>query len=830
MMPLCLKILGLCVLLFHVAGESFALESTRLDKVRFGVHDAYSRLVFDAEGGRPVRVEHSEEGKITLSFHQLQSSLPSRVTSENPASLVRAVEIVNTGKQGRILIHFAGGQAGFKHHYLDGVSPGGSGYRLVFDFVPQAKAAPREQASTQHRSRDARTASSPSRPPRPREKVDPTLQPLPGKTPLMEQAAKPETTTADVQSEPTPLPDVLSLCLKKSEALMKDRRFGDAEAAFRHCLDETTQDKGLRLLALYEFADTYYQYHEENLEEAGPDVLTAYSQAIHAGNLGQRTRLALFRTGLTCQKMGDWKRAETYFLQFVRNHPQDPLVGGCWINLARIYLAAESYLETTQAARKALNHPLSSQEMAEAHCLIATGHHMLGEPQGAVEGFEKCLELQPAAYLSNPQLLRQLGESYFSLKDYRRSLENLLHYLNLINAASDRDLIMARIAETLTSLGEIDLAEKLRYFLASQYPETEGAVIAQLRMAEAYESLEPAQSQKAYDIYEQLLRKPSPPPLRDLVKLKLAGWHWRFGDLNESLKIITDTLDEDAKGKSNEDFYLLKEKVVSALIKQAAAGRDHETVVGLYAENSTMLKQQSSPEILTVIGESLGALGLYPEAIALYQEMVKSGRGSKTDVVKLAEYHFLAGEVQKAVELISRTGSEKSPLKSRLLGRIATAQGNHAEAVEHFSGLLKEVSAASREDLDCLPAYAESLLKTGRAADSLKWAERGLQLLDDKDAELAMTFQLSRVAALRELQRWDEAAGILEDLLASTEESDMRYRLTYQLSTVYRQGGMEGQAVERLTQLLESPDAFWQSVARQQLGYLQLKKEGLLDL
>ncbi len=757
-----------------------------------------------------------------IRFHELHTSLASRVEAHRSVQLVRGVEILSVGKDARILILCDLEKVEFSHEYLPGVRHRPGGYRLVLDFRAPEEGKTRKDTSFDEslktekvEGRALEAFSGPALPlgGTPVEKVDPVEKDA-------EQVSGSTRTSAKPEQE-------FLACLKERGALSPESRHGEGARAFNECRDNVAGDEQWHLRTAYLFAQAYYQHNEERLLEVGAEVLAAFSRALNAGILEEKTPTALFYSGRTCMVMGDWRRAEMHFMRLVEDYSQHHLAGRTWLKLAQIYASARSYLESVQAARRAQEHPLTQWQKAEAFCFVGKGLYMLGDSEGAAENTEKCLQKEPSYYLREPQLLRELGESHFSLGNHQESNDRLLHYLNVSGAVPDTDLVLARVAENFTFLGETSLAERLRNHVAIEYPHTEGAVIVQLRVAEAYETEEPAQPLLARAIYEELLQKGPNQQLRGLLKLKLAAWHWKHGSLHESLHIIQEALATGDAGNAAGEFIRVKEKVLEKLIGEAFVHENHREVVALYAENSSTVKGLGSPDLIRRVAESHGALGLYGEAIALHEELVANEQACDESFLRLAQYNFLTGQVQKAETYLSRVGSGWAAEKNKLLGQIAGAGGDHSKAVTFLSRVLRDVSAATQDDLDWIALYVDSLLRVDRPWEAVKWVDGALGIADEQ--EMVVRLSLLRVGALEQLKRWHEAAATLETVLALPMGKTQRSTLTYRLSGIYQQAGMEDRALERLAQLSESSDPFWQSVARQQLDYIGLKKEGLLE-
>jgi tetratricopeptide (TPR) repeat protein len=592
---------------------------------------------------------------------------------------------------------------------------------------------------------------------------------------------------------------------------------------------EVSHEEQDRLKALYERADTFFLQHQTELDQYASEVQKHYSEALQHGVAPGHTPRALYRCGLSYLAMKKPDKAATYFKRILSEYPEDPVVNACQLRYAEIFQDARSYAEAVDASRRVLQTSSSEADKTEAHYSIGKSLTLAGRHQLAVESYQQCLKIDPLFYLKQPDLLKFMGESLSFLKEYERSCESLLHYLNLRPDTPERDLLLAKIAETLLSQEDERLANRLHRYLQANFPDSEGDFISTLRKAEHIENRSPEEQDRAALLYHELSRKQLPSPLHVLVKFKLAHWEAKHGNHRESLAIIDEMLQTNPQGPTYEQFASLRARVMEELLKRSFNEKKHDEVVRLYQENIPMFKKLRPPEIFGMVGESYEELQIYPQAVASYEAALDaSGEGGGRYLLNIARCSFRMGDLEKAAQCCRKVRvHDLESQKNELLARIYFAQGNYPEALRQLGLVLPGGREPAFSDFEWVNMYAESYLNTGRHPDALQWVQKGLALLKEESPEKRLQLLLVKGRCHQKLSQSVEAIKCLEEALGLVQGEDLKEQLTYEISNLYLQTGEKEKAVQKLSQILGSPNPFWQAAAQQQIDYLQLKEKGL---
>jgi tetratricopeptide (TPR) repeat protein len=577
--------------------------------------------------------------------------------------------------------------------------------------------------------------------------------------------------------------------------------------------------------ALYGLADSFYEMHREALTQYGSQIVDHYLNALRTAPKAPQAPVATYRCGLSYAAIGSSDRAKQCFEYVISNHPNHPLVGPSWLGLGRLGLEKSSPSEAMLAFKSALNFPMEKSEMAEAYYGLGKNLSLLNEHRQAVETMKNCLSQDPLFYRKQPDTFKYYGESLFGIQQYSESQKYLLWYLNLQPASPDRDIVLARIAETLSHEGDEKLVKKLQTYIQNNYPNSEGATIAQIRRAETLEKANP-KSLEAARIYEELSALSLSEPLLHLVRLKLASLEWRNGNYEKSLAIIDNMLNVSKNEANKKEFASLRDKVIVDWTKKAFEEKDYAKVLHFYMENMPLFQSLQSSEIDAMLGESYGALKLYPNALESYQRVLARD-GDKVNeevLLKMAEYAFHMRDMAKAEQLALQARSPAlDRSRTELLAQINYAREEYPKAVEYFEKLLPKDRTPEDAVKDYLLQYTESLMKVGKYEQALFWVQKGISLTDQGNPELLVQLHLLESQCYVNLNQKQKALESLEGAIPLVVAEDLKNRLNYELSGLYLENGQKDMAVQKLTELSASSQSFWRAAAEQRLNNLQLQ-------
>jgi tetratricopeptide (TPR) repeat protein len=796
------------ILTMTVAGRCEA--SSELLRLRRGLQKTstitFTRVILDLKGERPTNVASVSPDKLVISFRELHSKLDPENVVRDPSSTIAAIKILNAEKGSQIVVQLRSPDSSVNHSLLPSDSPNSSAYQLLLDVLPPVK-----QKVPEADGKGPRTSAGSG------EKL---AEPARGESNAVKQKSG-EPSYKEVAEANLPEP------LKDASRLLAKGNYEQAFDDYSRYLRKPDLAKDELFIALYGLADSYYFMHQQELTKAAEQITLHYLSAIKAEPLAPQAAWAYYRCGLAYQASGDQEKAIEAFQKAIEGYPKHPAIPLCWLGLGVSYQKMASPAQAIHALRIALELPLDQSQKARAYWLLGSTLYATGEHASAIEALERCLVEDPDWYRQQPLVLKYLGDSYFTQKQYEKSRDSLLRYLNLQPDAPDRDLTLTLVAEVLSAQGEQGYANKFYDYISNFYPDSEGDVIAQIRKAEFLRSKGKLSQEGDLSVFRELARKPLPPELSKLVHLKLASREYEYGNFEESLAVIDHIQQTSSTKTSNNEFLALRSKVILDWSKQAFQNHDFGKVIQLYEGNGSTFQDADIMELDHMIAESYARTKQYKKAIALYEQILaKKGPKVEEDIwARMAECSFQAEDYEATSRFCSQLhGAQFRQKKMELLAQIYFTQRRYSKVIECLGSLPeKDIAATTIPNLSAI--YGESLFQAGECEKAIPWLQKATEQLAGTGggAEELIRFHMAQAACYSKLKKYDKAIALLEDATSMASTDSVRDQLNYDISKIFLELGETDKAVQTLTKLMDSTQSFWKTAAKQQLDYIQMQ-------
>ncbi len=748
---------------------------TRLHNFRVGRHRTFTRLVFDMHGAQPSRISLVSDHVLVIACEQLQ-------TRVCPVQLLwylrRYISKVRFEKRpNRSLIKILlRSHTVIRYFFLHYTPPRSGWYRLVVDFAHQPFPPSRRLQKTTPNTAN-RHSQVKKRSPQP-----PKVQP-----------PAPPASSAPVPPAPTSPAAASSTAAQPSDHL-------------------------------YQIANRVFLKYQHDILQHAVSIIEAYQTALAKGPQNPRAALAHYRCALAYAALGDPTRAKHAWQKVIHNYPHAACVDLCWLQIGHMDRKDKNYLEAILAFQNALAANPDATTAVALHyelgmCLEAVGQH-----QQAIANFQQCLSKNPTYYLQKPDLLRSMGVAWFALHQYAKSNAFLFRYLNLEDRNPDRDLVLARIADSLQHLDHPALAGKLYAYVERHFPKSQGYIISEIRKAASLAQKHGKGSGKVYAIYRELAQLPLSDPLRKLVLFKLAYWQYEHHNYPKSLALIHEMLRGQVNLAPYEGFQRLEEQVVTAWTKQAMDGKNYLRVIQLYEQHHDLFQGQDATFMALCAAKSYAKLQIYSRALAVYEELLAGDVSSNPHyLLKAAHYAFLVNDLKTAEHYCTQIPAHTLPDKrALLLGQILFAEKNYQKAAQQFSQLLNAKAGPASFPADARMQYAESLLKLAKPQTALACLQQTGQQLGSSAIQQRVHLYLLQARCYQSLKQFNKAIDTVQQALTLAGSKDLKDQLNYKLASLYIATKQMQKATARLSALVQKGGPFWKTAAQQELTYLKL--------
>ena len=777
-----------------------AWGATVLHEVRIGLHPTHTRLVADCTGDRPISVSRLTDRQWVISFGALESPDAPKILPRTPRGKIQKLVLQKGGQEPQLKVFLKEDMAQAKIFTLEDVRRPQDGYRLVIDFgLPGVSSL---------RFKEAEKLSAPPT----GELKNEDASASPGAT--MPLAGKPKGAFPDSASDATPRPE------NPSDA--KPSKDKEADSHAKKIV------RPIEVQSPFEVADLTYEELKGALPQTAEQIVAAYQRALQKDPQNPHRSRALLRSAQVLETAGDMKKAERYYQRLIDEHPRDENTARAWIRLGEIHAARGTPLEALKAFQEAEKFPLKPDELIRTRLGTAQVYVSAGKAPEALEILKRLLDTHPDAHVQKPEILKTLGEAAFALKDFSASRSALLRYLNLAPDIPDKDIVLARIAETYLHEGNRTQADRLYAHIQVHYPDSEGDLIGRIRKAEYYETQGGDLQEEALKIYKDLESRPLAGPLKHFVQFKLAYGDYLAGQAERSLQRIDAALKSGDKAPVYDDLRRLRQKVLQSLVKKRFEAGDLKGVIDLYGEDPFGFQDDDGLEALSCVARAYESLGYCPDAMALYETLAQK---DPKDLWKLAVARtaYEMGQVDKAKSLCQAlTDGNLMDAKEELLARIAFSQKDYASVIRCVEGLAKRRGDPHHVPTDLAAMLALSYLETGKDEAAMPWAEHCLSRSDWEDLSLLVALSLKASRVRQKNRLYDQAVRLLDLGIVKVQSEDLRNQLTYEKAMLLLEEGRKDQAEKILAELLQSSKELWKTAAKQKLDYLRLQPSGPL--
>jgi tetratricopeptide (TPR) repeat protein len=375
--------------------------------------------------------------------------------------------------------------------------------------------------------------------------------------------------------------------------------------------------------------------------------------------------------------------------------------------------------------------------------------------------------------------------------------------------------------------------DAVRYFqfVVDRYPDSRGAAVSWLRLAEQKEKYPNDRIPIAYSakqVYENIRDSYQGRPINDslalLARLKLAVLFQEEEQYSESLKTLHLFFENHPDGSLRENGQFALKNVLEAMIQDAYANKDYDGVISVYQQDArSVLPLMDLDSVHLMVARAYHHLGDHEAAQGLYQQLGTSmSLGNMPDDVLYftGKALFESGRTDIAEQRFSQLISAypQSPYAGdamNRMGQILMANEKFQEAVAMMTRALGyPLSPCDRNGL---------LVRKARAALAARDMESTLSTLDDVRKTLDQCPALAgylgdQIGDLYfQAGHFDEAASVYTHVLDMADSQVEKAFLQYKTALSLWRSGQQEQGHALFETLAAQNDPFWSQLAREYL-------------
>ncbi len=628
-----------------------------------------------------------------------------------------------------------------------------------------------------------------------------------------------------------------------AEREYREGNFDRANALFLRVFD-TGPNTLLGVRAFFRAADAQYERDVAEQSTNFHDVIINYQAAIRsAEKVGYETELiarAFFQIGRAYQRMGFHNESNVHYeiLQerFPDNYPYTP---DSYYYEGRNNVDLQKYPEAVKNFNDFLVRDGDPELTGPAHYELGDAFFNLKSYVEARTEFDKGRRLSVDYADSRPLLLFHMGEAYYENADFDVARVIYRTLLERYPEKSYTKLVGLRLGDFLREEGKEEEALKVYRQVIDNAP-LEIRLRGKLRIANVLGNRPTGEDTKeAVKLFDGVLAEgggslvAQEALLRKGLTLTLHGEHQAAVDAFE--KLATDF----PKSPFNRDNLILAniEDNLKSLVDHESLNEKFWDVAKLYTRyRDRYFPHFPYPYTVFEVGKAYQRLGLYDEAVGLYDEVLRDKPGALASLVEYqkALAYFERDNLGKTEELllkfIETHKSDPYTIDARmLLGKMYATGRRYQDAVNAYRILVQDFERTQDPLLG--EAIAEVYFELGQVYKELGRNKEALDAFQAAAANFHHPIQGANVPnfvilaqfrigdMLFELGQDRDALSAYEAAIAQYPDHERAPWARYQMGLIYRRLGDDRKALDEFNSLMDlaktKPGELWESLARQ---------------
>ncbi|RJR29803.1 MAG: hypothetical protein C4576_34705 [Desulfobacteraceae bacterium] len=576
-------------------------------------------------------------------------------------------------------------------------------------------------------------------------------------------------------------------------------------------------------------ADCRFALLERGEKGLYPKVVGIYREVVSRYPKSEKTPQALVRMGRAHELGGNDHEAIGILSIAVNQYGAGEHVPAALVSRGRIYLKMNNPQRAIEDFKSVVDRFPASTVAQDARYGIAGYYHGVGMYDEAEAKLKDIADSDPAFYQEHPEFLFLRARNFFYKKEYDLAREQYFRALNLGRQPESGDLLISHIGDTFLHQTREKEAEVLYRMAMEYFPESEGAGIARLRIADRSPEV---------SAYEEVHQKNIDKPIGDLALLEMAGKFYKKGQYIPAVetlkKLLAKTGQSDVQREARQLFFRCAEKEIKGFYDTGS----FDKVIQYFQTADPGLSGNIEPEITMMIGDSFFRGRQFADAVQIFsqitpRELNPASRGKF--LLSFAKAHLSLGDEEKAKSLLESASGENLPAADAqrgvlLLAEMYRKKGELKRASELLQTLLGEKRLLSdREMAAVYQSLGEISNKQSRYEKARDALNRSIALAekDRESKELLRSAYVEMGHSYHSEGRHKEAIKHYGQSLDLDYAPEMKgyWEVKYKLALSYLGAGESALASRLMNEILEEGDPALQQKVQMKLGFITLEKE-----
>ena len=451
----------------------------------------------------------------------------------------------------------------------------------------------------------------------------------------------------------------------------------------------------------------------------------------------------------------------------------------------------------------------------------------------------------PENIYKHPEISLYMGYNYYQLGDNQKARENLYRYYNTCPEREINHLVLNQIGDTYRNEGLIGDAVKFYRMVLERYPNTDGAIISKIRLAEQQEEKDWIEKTRKEmgppkEIYENIVKdsddkKDAKNPLIELSMLKLGITYQKDKEYEKSLTILKELLEKYPRTSLKKELSHALMVTIEGMLKKDIESHKYINIINLYLKEEKIFSMVNAPELFLPVARAFVYIGLTDMAIEVFKkaDILLTDNDKPDDLLfSVGKYLFEHDNIEGAFKRFdiltaNHPYSKFASEAYQLQGSILLKQKQYKLAAETFAKALKYPL------LKC--QRAQLLIEEAKALTNINSKENALMAINEvneikKDCDF-VDYNIDQELGELYLSLGDvrKALNIFNQVIKTTKENANKNSLKLKLAECYWRLNKKEDSLALYNQLMSLNDPFWSNLAKERMNEIQFDKDSVSE-
>jgi TolA-binding protein len=600
--------------------------------------------------------------------------------------------------------------------------------------------------------------------------------------------------------------------------------------------------------AYFILAKSYDQSKSKNISVHYKEIKNYYEDAVSRFPASEFIPDAMFSIGTIFYKIKNYSEALGYYNLVLKGEKGDLLQIKALAQKIKVLLLKDRKSEALTELNK-LEHITSKYpdlpEITEARIEKAKILYEMNKFDESIKILDELIRKNSENLYAYPEISLYLGYNYYQLGNNKTARENLYRFYNICPDREINHLVLNQIGDTYRNDGLIKDAVKFYRMVLDRFPNTDGAIISKIRLAEQQEEKDWIEKTRKevgspQNIYEDIVnhsvdKKEEKNPLIQLSMLKLGITYQKEKEYQKSLKVLKELLDSYPETSLKRELTHALMVTIESIQKKEIKDKNYINIINLYLKEKKLFLMINAPELFLPVARAFVYVDLKDMAIEVFKQadILLSDAEKPDDLLFLmGEYYYERENIDDALnrlDILTRKyqNSKYLPEAYQLEGSIFLKQKKYAQAADAFDIALKyPVATCKKEHL---------LIKKTRALIGGNFKVRALNTINEankikKDCDDGDTSIDQEIGdAYLSLGDGKKALDIFNRAVKKAKGDPDKVPLKLKLAECYWLLNRKEDSLAVYHQISTLNDPFWSNLAKEKIDEIQFNSENISE-